>query len=128
MGKYLCRRLDCGKVVKGRIVETEMYPGQVDKASHSFNDKKTGRNGAMFMEPGTAYVYLIYGMYFCFNISAQGISCYSDFNQMINVLIGFSYLFRDWWLHPYPSAGANVGGHSYGGDAKQKQKEQENIE
>ena len=72
LGKKLCRKLKSGQVVKGRIVETEMYPGQTDKASHSYNDKKTGRNGAMFMEGGTAYVYLIYGMYFCFNVSAKG--------------------------------------------------------
>ena len=73
LGKVLCRKLEeSGKVVKGRIVETEMYPGQTDKASHTYNDKKTGRNGAMYMEPGTAYVYIIYGMYFCFNISAKG--------------------------------------------------------
>lgn len=71
LGKVLCRKLDTGEVLKGRIVETEMYPGSTDKASHSFNNKKTKRNGAMFMEPGTAYVYYIYGMYFCFNISTQ---------------------------------------------------------
>ena len=71
LGKVLCRELD-GEILKGRIVETEMYPGQTDKASHSFNQKRTGRNGAMFMAPGTAYVYNIYGMYCCFNISSKG--------------------------------------------------------
>lgn len=70
LGKVLCRELD-GEILKGRIVETEMYPGQTDKASHSFNQKRTGRNGAMFMAPGTAYVYNIYGMYCCFNISSK---------------------------------------------------------
>lgn len=74
LGKVLCRRLPGGasRVVRGRIVETEMYPGNVDKASHSAGNKRTTRNGAMFMEPGTSYVYMTYGMYFCFNISAQG--------------------------------------------------------
>lgn len=65
LGKFLCRKLSeekGGKILKGRIVETEMYPGQSDKASHSFQQKKTARNGAMFMDPGTAYVYNIYGM------------------------------------------------------------------
>ena len=71
LGKVLCRELG-GEVLRGRIVETEMYPGQTDEASHSFNMKKTGRNGAMFMAPGTAYVYNIYGMYCCFNISSKG--------------------------------------------------------
>ena len=74
LGKVLCRRLsESGEVLRGRIVETEMYPGSTDKASHSFGDKKTKRNGAMFMQPGTAYVYFIYGMYFCFNISSKGL-------------------------------------------------------
>lgn len=75
LGKLLCRRCGGGgshQVLRSRIVETEMYPGASDKASHSFGDKKTKRNGAMFMEPGTCYVYFIYGMYFCFNISCQG--------------------------------------------------------
>ena len=72
LGKVLCREADGGEVLRGRIVETEMYPGQTDKASHSYNEKKTARNGAMFMVPGTAYVYNIYGMYCCFNISSKG--------------------------------------------------------
>ena len=71
LGKILCRKLDDGTILKGKIVETEMYPGSTDKASHSFNAKKTKRNGAMFMDPGTSYVYYIYGMYFCFNISTK---------------------------------------------------------
>ncbi len=72
LGKLLCRRLPDGAVLRGKIVETEMYPGNTDQASHSFKNKKTKRNGAMFMKPGTAYVYFIYGMYFCFNISTSG--------------------------------------------------------
>eukprot|EP00058_Branchiostoma_floridae_P021615 XP_002607105.1 hypothetical protein BRAFLDRAFT_68101 [Branchiostoma floridae] len=58
--------------VSGMIVETEAYCGKDDKASHSSGSKKTERNAAMFMKPGTAYVYIIYGMYHCFNISSQG--------------------------------------------------------
>ena len=61
-----------GEILKGHIVVTEIYPGQTDKASHSFNHKRTGRNGAMFMAPGTAYVYNIYGMYCCLNITSKG--------------------------------------------------------
>ncbi len=72
LGQVLCRRGASGTVMRGRIVETEMYPGTTDKASHSFNNKKTRRNGAMFMVPGTSYVYIIYGMYHCFNISTEG--------------------------------------------------------
>ncbi|XP_073988581.1 uncharacterized protein [Rhodnius prolixus] len=72
LGLHLCRRLDTGEIVKGIIVETECYPGGDDKASQSFGGKKTERNAPMYMSPGTAYVYLTYGMYFCFNISSQG--------------------------------------------------------
>lgn len=60
-----------GKRLAGKIVETEAYLGRIDKAAHSYKGK-TDRNAAMFMQPGTAYVYNIYGMYCCLNISAQG--------------------------------------------------------
>lgn len=76
LGKILVRRLDDNVVVRGRIVETESYPGCQDVASHSFNGKVTPRNEPMFMKPGTAYVYLTYGMYHCFNISSKGIIKY----------------------------------------------------
>lgn len=72
LGKVLVRQLDDGTVVKGRIVETESYPGGEDVASHSFNGRVTTRNEPMFMKPGTAYVYMTYGMYHCFNISSKG--------------------------------------------------------
>ncbi|XP_025425257.1 DNA-3-methyladenine glycosylase-like [Sipha flava] len=72
LGKILVRRLDDSVIVRGRIIETESYPGGQDVASHSFNGKVTPRNEPMFMKPGTAYVYLTYGMYHCFNISSKG--------------------------------------------------------
>lgn len=72
LGTQLVRRLTDGTLLRAKIVETESYPGGEDRASHSFNGRRTERNEPMYMEPGTAYVYLTYGMYFCFNISSRG--------------------------------------------------------
>ncbi|XP_044574840.1 DNA-3-methyladenine glycosylase-like isoform X2 [Cotesia glomerata] len=72
LGKILVRKLKNGKILKGRIVETESYLGGIDKASQTYQNKVTSRNLPMYMPPGTIYVYLTYGMYHCFNISSQG--------------------------------------------------------
>ncbi|MCL2725063.1 MAG: DNA-3-methyladenine glycosylase [Polyangiaceae bacterium] len=50
-----------------RIVETEAYCGPKDRASHA-RAGLTKRTRTLFGDPGHAYVYLIYGMYDCFNI------------------------------------------------------------
>ncbi len=72
LGKKLFRKMDSGEIVSGIIVETEAYLGKEDKGAHSYNGKRTERNEAMYMAPGTIYVYNIYGMYTCINISSKG--------------------------------------------------------
>ncbi|XP_053708547.1 DNA-3-methyladenine glycosylase [Synchiropus splendidus] len=72
LGKVLVHKCEDGTELRGRIVETEAYLGGEDKASHSAGGKRTERNTAMFMKPGTIYVYPIYGIYLCMNVSSQG--------------------------------------------------------
>ncbi|KAM9305022.1 DNA-3-methyladenine glycosylase [Gastrophryne carolinensis] len=72
LGQILVRKLADGSELRGRIVETESYLGGEDEASHSRGGKRTERNVAMYMAPGTIYVYQIYGMYYCMNVSSQG--------------------------------------------------------
>lgn len=67
LGKILVRECD-GKILKGKIVETEAYIGEIDKASHAYNGRRTERTEPLFKEGGIAYVYFIYGKYFCFNV------------------------------------------------------------
>jgi len=53
----------------GRIVETEAYMGPEDKASHAYSGLRTSRTELQFGEKGHAYIYFIYGMYYCFNVT-----------------------------------------------------------
>ncbi len=67
LGKILVTGFD-GIITSGRIVETEAYVGFIDKASHSFGGRRTARNEHMYSAPGTAYIYICYGMHQMMNI------------------------------------------------------------
>ena len=70
LGKYIVRTLDDERLI-GRITETEAYIGRCDKACHAYNYRRTQRTETLFMAPGHAYVYLIYGMYHCLNFVTE---------------------------------------------------------
>jgi DNA-3-methyladenine glycosylase len=73
LGKVLVHR--CGDaVLAGRIVEVEAYLGPhndpPDRAAHAHRGP-TARNAVLFGRAGHAYVYSIYGRYFCLNVSCE---------------------------------------------------------
>ena len=67
LGKVLCSSIN-DKFTSGKIVEVEAYLGSNDKASHSYNNKKTQRTAPMFASGGISYVYLCYGIHHLFNV------------------------------------------------------------
>lgn len=67
LGKTLVHEIE-GQRISAKIVETEAYMGIGDKAAHSYGGKRTPRVQVMYGGPGFSYVFMVYGMYYCFNI------------------------------------------------------------
>ena len=71
LGKQIVRVLPDGARLACSITETEAYIGPIDKACHAYGYKRTPRTQTLFAPPGTAYIYLIYGMYHCLNFVTE---------------------------------------------------------
>jgi DNA-3-methyladenine glycosylase len=69
IGKVLVRNFH-GRRLSGKIVETEAYVGPHDLACHA-SKGHTPRTSIMFGPAGYAYVYMIYGFYFCLNVVTE---------------------------------------------------------
>ncbi|MCL2703668.1 MAG: DNA-3-methyladenine glycosylase [Defluviitaleaceae bacterium] len=68
IGKVLIHNTHEG-MVSGIITEAEAYMGPEDRAAHAYNHRgREGRTAVMYRPGGVAYMYLIYGMYHCFNV------------------------------------------------------------
>ena len=66
LGKRLVRNMG-GSVIGSTVVETEAYVGPHDLACHAARGR-TARTEVMFGPPGTAYIYLIYGLHWMLNV------------------------------------------------------------
>lgn len=67
VGKVLVCKNSQGEIKKLRITETEAYRGEADTACHAHKGR-TKRSEVLYMQAGTVYVYLCYGMHWLLNV------------------------------------------------------------
>lgn len=108
IGCFLVREFPEGRII-GRINEVEAYDGAIDKACHSYGNKRTARNEPLFRSGGIAHVYFIHGRYYCLNtVTGKENAPASVLLQGIEVLEGLDLAAR----------------HRYGGSPEELTKQQ----
>ena len=96
LGKTLVHRTEAGEM-RGIITETEAYMGVCDRASHAYGGRRTERTESMYLDGGHAYVYLIYGIYNCMNITAN----VADVPEAVLIRAIYPTVGRDLFLRNY---------------------------
>ena len=91
--------------MRGIITETEAYMGVSDCASHAYGGRRTERTETMYMDGGHAYVYLIYGIYSCMNITANAI----DVPEAVLIRAVYPTSGRELFLENYKKRGRRRG-------------------
>lgn len=107
IGKTLVHDMN-GQRITGMIVETEAYMGIDDKASHSYGGKRTPRVEVMYGHPGFSYVFMIYGMYYCFNaITKKQGNPQAVLIRAVQPLEGMEWMAQRRFNQPYGQLAAN---------------------
>jgi len=91
--------------MRGIITETEAYMGVRDRASHAYGGRRTDRTETMYMDGGYAYVYFIYGIYSCMNITANVV----DVPEAVLIRAVYPTVGRDLFLENYKLRGRRRG-------------------
>ena len=68
LGRELVSTVD-GRLASGVVVETEAYLGIAYSACHAAGGRRTARTESLYRAGGHAYVYLVYGLHWCLNIT-----------------------------------------------------------
>ncbi len=123
LGKVLASRTRFGWMA-GRIVEVEAYLGPhhetADPAAHAHRGPTT-RNRVLFGAAGHAYVYSIYGMHFCMNISCEPTGqAGSVLLRALQPLIGMEQMARNRGVGSFPALSGAKGAPAKDGATTRK--------
>jgi DNA-3-methyladenine glycosylase len=68
LGKLIVVPDEAGDRISGMIVETEAYLGEIDRAAHTYEGRRTPRTESAYLVGGHVYVFFVYGMYYQLNV------------------------------------------------------------